>query len=116
MIPVYIHRKDDKMWIALSTTYKTINSFNLYLESDVSGQMGQLDISEKYVQRLSRPTSPCKWYETESGYNECIQKTITDTLKQNLTCFYAGTFISKFLLKTDQLSLKCGDLLILING
>lgn len=90
-----MHLKEDRMWISFGTSFKTINCFNLFLQHDDSSYIELLDITEKYVKRLSRPSSPCRKYKTESGYNLCVEKTVEEILKSNLTCTYAGNLFKR---------------------
>jgi len=90
---VYVHDREDKIWISVGTPPKKITSIHLDLHN--KSDVGSIDgiVSEKQMTLLNKKQSQCKTYEKgEPDFNNCSKNYISSQLKNTINCTVPGTF------------------------
>jgi hypothetical protein len=104
---IYVFPRGEELWFGLARfpTYVSV----ITIETDKM-QAGDLAISERETQQLSKKESPCQKYESKSssqvGFVECGREAIASFLKSNIKCLIPG--LSLFFSSPNELR-ACED-------
>ena len=93
LFTVYIHQKEDKMWIAVGTIPQTIAAVQLGIHNKTDVISLEFNINEKVTYYLNQPNGRCRNYENgRAGFNACSQNYIASYMNKTINCTIPGLY------------------------
>lgn len=114
---VFIHEKEDLMWVALGSVPTNIPVHGIELGRGTQNFFFEFQIKKKMKHFLDQPNAHCREYsDGPNGHNICSKRYISSYLSANADCILPGKCTSIAVLLSAVTSLRFIDLFLLLFG
>ena len=94
MFTVFVHAKEDTMWVLMLESPKSISSSELAITLQPKIVSYEAKMTEKMIVSLDKESSRCKNYPEKTGYDECSQMFFFDYFGRGTNCTIPGMLIA----------------------